>query len=140
MARDSCLARVGAGVAVGGAVGGAVGAVYGTYEAIRYKPVSPPSVATKPVLIIAHHNCHHFTINITIAISINCHPFFATIDPQHMPRFELVECSLVNWDLTNQIVPGILKIRYIGQTTLGSAAIFGLFLGAGSLIHCGKSY
>ncbi|KAJ0089252.1 hypothetical protein Patl1_33274 [Pistacia atlantica] len=37
MARDSCLARVGAGVAVGGAVGGAVGAVYGTYEAIRYK-------------------------------------------------------------------------------------------------------
>ncbi|KAJ6702930.1 hypothetical protein OIU85_028948 [Salix viminalis] len=35
MARDSCLARVTAGVAVGGAVGGAVGAVYGTYEAIR---------------------------------------------------------------------------------------------------------
>lgn len=37
-------------------------------------------------------------------------------------------------------VPGLMKIRYIGQTTLGSAAIFGLFLGAGSLIHCGKSY
>ncbi|KAL8211404.1 hypothetical protein R6Q57_005841 [Mikania cordata] len=37
MARDSCLARVTAGVAVGGAVGGAVGAVYGTYEAVRYK-------------------------------------------------------------------------------------------------------
>nr|XP_015614537.2 uncharacterized protein LOC107279222 [Oryza sativa Japonica Group] len=37
-------------------------------------------------------------------------------------------------------VPGLLKIRYIGQTTVGSAAIFGLFLGAGSLIHCGKSY
>ncbi|KAH8498751.1 hypothetical protein H0E87_017616 [Populus deltoides] len=74
MARDSCLARVTAGVAVGGAIGGAVGAVYGTYEAVRYK------------------------------------------------------------------VPGLLKIRYIGQTTLGSAAIFGLFLGAGSLIHCGKSY
>uniref|UniRef100_A0A2N9FMN7 Uncharacterized protein n=1 Tax=Fagus sylvatica TaxID=28930 RepID=A0A2N9FMN7_FAGSY len=37
MARDSCLARVTAGVAVGGAVGGAVGAVYGTYEAIRFK-------------------------------------------------------------------------------------------------------
>nr|KAJ0220103.1 hypothetical protein LSAT_V11C200062290 [Lactuca sativa] len=36
-------------------------------------------------------------------------------------------------------VPGLMKIRYIGQTTLGSAAIFGLFLGAGSLIHCGKS-
>ncbi|GAA0172302.1 hypothetical protein Leryth_008530 [Lithospermum erythrorhizon] len=37
-------------------------------------------------------------------------------------------------------VPGLLKIRHIGKTTLGSAGIFGLFLGAGSLIHCGKSY
>ncbi|KMZ64928.1 hypothetical protein ZOSMA_342G00020 [Zostera marina] len=72
--KDSCLARIGAGVAIGGAVGGAVGAVYGTYEAFRFK------------------------------------------------------------------VPGLLKIRHIGQTTIGSAAIFGLFLGAGSLIHCGKSY
>ncbi|KAB5520571.1 hypothetical protein DKX38_024890 [Salix brachista] len=77
MARDSCLARITAGVAVGGAIGGAVGAVYGTYEAVS---------------------------------------------------------------LTKIQVPGLLKIRYIGQTTLGSAAIFGLFLGAGSLIHCGKSY
>ncbi|KAB5565052.1 hypothetical protein DKX38_005106 [Salix brachista] len=41
MARDSCLARVTAGVAVGGAVGGAVGAVYGTYEAIRNRVISP---------------------------------------------------------------------------------------------------
>ncbi|KAJ4847220.1 hypothetical protein Tsubulata_008469 [Turnera subulata] len=37
-------------------------------------------------------------------------------------------------------VPGLMKVRHIGQTTLGSAAVFGLFLGAGSLIHCGKSY
>ncbi|GAB2287073.1 hypothetical protein Dimus_021458 [Dionaea muscipula] len=72
--RDSCLARVTAGVALGGAIGGAVGAVFGTYEAIKYK------------------------------------------------------------------VPGLLKIRHIGQTTVGSAAIFGLFLGAGTLIQCGKSY
>ncbi|XP_056169475.1 uncharacterized protein LOC115669783 isoform X1 [Syzygium oleosum] len=88
MARDSCLARVGAGVAVGGAIGGAVGAVYGTYEAIRYKE--------------------------------------ATV--------KLYGCTL------QMYVPGLMKIRYVGQTTLGSAAIFGLFLGAGSLIHCGKSY
>ncbi|XP_043697451.1 uncharacterized protein LOC122648286 [Telopea speciosissima] len=33
---------------------------------------------------------------------------------------------------------GLLKISYIGQTTLGSATIFGLFLGARSLMHCGK--
>ncbi|KAH7281874.1 hypothetical protein KP509_35G000100 [Ceratopteris richardii] len=37
-------------------------------------------------------------------------------------------------------IPGAMKIRHIGQTTLGSAALFGLFLAAGSLIHCGKSY
>nr|XP_043632894.1 reactive oxygen species modulator 1 [Erigeron canadensis] len=37
-------------------------------------------------------------------------------------------------------IPGLMKIRHIGQTTLRSAGIFGLFLGAGSLIHCGKSY
>lgn len=35
-------------------------------------------------------------------------------------------------------VPGIYKVRYIGQTTLSSAAVFGLFLGAGSLLHCGR--
>ncbi|CDP08462.1 unnamed protein product [Coffea canephora] len=72
MRRDSCLAKVTAGVVVGGAIGGAVGACYGTFDAIRCK------------------------------------------------------------------VPGLLKIRYIGQSTLGSAAVFGLFLGAGSLIHCTK--
>ncbi|KVI08042.1 Reactive oxygen species modulator 1 [Cynara cardunculus var. scolymus] len=44
------------------------------------------------------------------------------------------------YDAIRNKVPGLLKIRYIGQATVGSAAIFGLFLGAGSLIHCGKSY
>ncbi|KAK7323309.1 hypothetical protein VNO77_26776 [Canavalia gladiata] len=39
-------------------------------------------------------------------------------------------------------VPGVLKIRHIGQTTLGSAAVFSLFLAAGTLILfvCFKSY
>ncbi|KAM0839789.1 hypothetical protein ACQ4PT_060085 [Festuca glaucescens] len=37
-------------------------------------------------------------------------------------------------------IPGLLKIRHIGQATVGSAALFGLFLGAGSLIQCGKNY
>ncbi|KAL6284633.1 hypothetical protein ACE6H2_015562 [Prunus campanulata] len=36
-------------------------------------------------------------------------------------------------------MPGLLKIRHVGQTTLSSAALFGLFLGAGSLIHCGRN-
>ncbi|EPS59803.1 hypothetical protein M569_15003, partial [Genlisea aurea] len=37
-------------------------------------------------------------------------------------------------------IQGFYKLRHVGRTTLGSAAVFGLFLGAGSLIHCGKSY
>jgi len=36
-------------------------------------------------------------------------------------------------------IPGLYKIRYIGQTTVSSAAIFGLFLGAGSFLQCGRS-
>ncbi|KAL6778706.1 hypothetical protein ACKKBG_A04970 [Auxenochlorella protothecoides x Auxenochlorella symbiontica] len=35
-------------------------------------------------------------------------------------------------------IPGMQKIRYIGKTTTSSAAVFGLFLGAGSLLHCGR--
>ncbi|GMH44871.1 hypothetical protein BSKO_12828 [Bryopsis sp. KO-2023] len=35
-------------------------------------------------------------------------------------------------------VPGIYKIRHVGQTTLAYTALFGLFLAAGSLLHCGK--
>mmetsp|Transcript_12032 Transcript_12032/g.38101 ORF Transcript_12032/g.38101 Transcript_12032/m.38101 type:complete len:98 (+) Transcript_12032:143-436(+) len=37
-------------------------------------------------------------------------------------------------------VPGLAqKVRYIGRTTVGSSAVFGLFLAAGSLIRCGRS-
>ena len=61
-------------------------------------------------------------------------------------------------------VPGIYKLRYVGNATLGSAAVrplhacmllpraqapswtrklsaqvFGVFLAAGSLLHCGRS-
>ncbi|XP_066386907.1 uncharacterized protein [Miscanthus floridulus] len=37
-------------------------------------------------------------------------------------------------------IPGLLKIRYIGRATVSTAALFGLFMGAGSLIHSGRSY
>jgi hypothetical protein len=32
----------------------------------------------------------------------------------------------------------MLKVRYIGKTTTSSAAVFGLFLAAGSLLQCGR--
>ena len=35
-------------------------------------------------------------------------------------------------------VPGLLKVRHIGRATVGSSALFGLFLGAGSLLQCGR--
>ncbi|PIA48164.1 hypothetical protein AQUCO_01400622v1 [Aquilegia coerulea] len=35
-------------------------------------------------------------------------------------------------------IPGALKIRHVGQSTLASAGMFGLFLGIGSILHCGK--
>lgn len=44
------------------------------------------------------------------------------------------------FDAFQRRIPGLLKVRYIGQMTMGSAAVFGLFLGAGSLIQCGKNY
>ncbi|KAK7243369.1 hypothetical protein RIF29_38162 [Crotalaria pallida] len=39
------------------------------------------------------------------------------------------------YDAIRYKVPGFLKIRHIGQTTLGSAAVFSLFLAAGTLIR-----
>jgi len=39
------------------------------------------------------------------------------------------------FDVETFQVPGFLKIRHIGQTTLGSAAVFSLFLAAGTLIR-----
>ena len=35
-------------------------------------------------------------------------------------------------------VPGLLKVRHIGRATVGSSALFGLFLSAGSLLQCGR--
>jgi hypothetical protein len=35
-------------------------------------------------------------------------------------------------------VPGLLKIRVIGRSTVTSSALFGLFLSAGSLLQCGR--
>ncbi|KAL6753331.1 hypothetical protein V8C86DRAFT_2587754 [Haematococcus lacustris] len=44
------------------------------------------------------------------------------------------------WDAFRFKVPGMLKIRHIGNATLSTGAIFGTFLAAGALLHCGKSY
>jgi len=110
------------------------GALYGTYEAFRYKvrqAVLVRDCCSKPARCVC-----------TRELCVDTHgPGFAAQ------------------------VPGIYKIRYVGQTTLSSAAVravccfkapnghmpepcsggdvcvlqvFGLFLGAGSLLHCGR--
>ncbi|KAI5410846.1 hypothetical protein KIW84_056114 [Lathyrus oleraceus] len=43
--------------------------------------------------------------------------------------------AIANMGCELKKVPGFLKIRHIGQTTLGSAAVFSLFLAAGTLIR-----
>lgn len=48
------------------------------------------------------------------------------------------QCALTRRAFSLAQVPGLLKVRYIGRTTVSSAAIFGLFLGAGSLLQCGR--
>ncbi|KAL5720014.1 hypothetical protein ACHQM5_012726 [Ranunculus cassubicifolius] len=34
--------------------------------------------------------------------------------------------------------PALLKIRHVGQRTVGSSILFGLFLGVGGLLNCGR--
>jgi len=43
------------------------------------------------------------------------------------------------WDAFKFKIPGMFKIRHIGQTTVTTGAIFGTFLAAGALLHCGKN-
>lgn len=64
MARDSCLARVTAGVAVGGAVGGAVG---------NFSPLKPQYIAdsVKPLF----HGCFSTNIALDIVASFSDYPF-----------------------------------------------------------------
>lgn len=35
-------------------------------------------------------------------------------------------------------IPGLLKIRHIGKATVQTGAVFGTFLAAGALLHCGR--
>ena len=99
------------GAALGGAVGGAVGASYGTYEAFAYK-----------VCVVFFSLC--FSPN----------NYFKAL-----MMTKMMLCTVITTDepLLLQI-PGMLKVRHIGRTTLGSAGLFSLFLGAGSLLHCGR--
>ncbi|WVZ01473.1 hypothetical protein V8G54_027542 [Vigna mungo] len=114
MARDNVLTRVATGAAVGGAIGGAVGAVYGTYDAIRYKIVGNRDGFSHSTTFPSLTSSVPLTFSRALSKKLNGYQFLLWLQ---------------------QIVPGFLKIRHIGQTTLGSAAVFSLFLAAGTLIR-----
>ena len=103
------MQRVLTGAALGGAVGGAVGACYGTYEAFAYKV-----------------RLYDWT---THAIRFDPSPFSFSLT---------IDCLSLFLSLFFAQIPGMLKVRHIGRTTMGSAGLFSLFLGAGSLLHCGR--
>ncbi|KAH7548563.1 hypothetical protein JRO89_XS14G0165900 [Xanthoceras sorbifolium] len=112
-------------------------AVYGTYEAVKYKTMFCGCNVANCVSVGTMEWTPAFdwgkrVFNVLFGSS------YEQIEKTFKER-KAISLGMDFW-LNTLIVPGLLKIRYIGQTTVGSAAIFGLFLGAGSLIHCGKSY
>ena len=116
MAESRCMQRVLTGAALGGAVGGAVGACYGTYEAFAYK--------VRAYDWTTPHNARFVSILFFL-------PLFLLAD-------DLIDCLSLFLSLFFAQIPGMLKVRHIGRTTMGSAGLFSLFLGAGSLLHCGR--
>ncbi|KAG5066327.1 hypothetical protein JHK86_010058 [Glycine max] len=148
MARDSVLTRVATGAAVGGAIGGAVGAVYGTYDAIRYKyhlvlpvaeSITDPSFGLVPA---GFPETDSYVVLKYPKIFRTCTIQGALVELtllllSFLERSCEAHCHRENVKLSKlfEKVPGLLKIRHIGQTTLGSAAVFSLFLAAGTLIR-----
>ena len=111
-----CTQRVLTGAALGGAVGGAVGACYGTYEAFAYK-----------VRVLFEFARFH-------VLSLSLFALLSNADTLYVFDRLLSLCFFRGYTQ----IPGMLKVRHIGRTTMGSAGLFSLFLGAGSLLHCGR--
>ena len=110
-----CTQRVLTGAALGGAVGGAVGACYGTYEAFAYK-------------------VRVFVNSRVSTSSLSLFALLSNADTLYVFDRLLSLCFFRGYTQ----IPGMLKVRHIGRTTMGSAGLFSLFLGAGSLLHCGR--
>lgn len=43
-----------------------------------------------------------------------------------------------SWEALKLPVPFLYRLRHVGQTSVQSAAMFGLCLGAGAFINCGR--
>jgi len=128
MLDERCANRVISGAGLGAAVGAAVGSAYGSWEAVNYvRPPDPrvaaiaPSFTPDPIVVSRARR----VVSSLLLLLLRRRPPTRLI--RLFPRASIDQ------------IPGFAyKIRHVGRTTLGSAALFGLFLGAGSLLQCGR--
>jgi Reactive mitochondrial oxygen species modulator 1 len=127
---ERCMKRVGAGATVGAAVGGAVGV---------QQPLPAPCSLLSACWCL-QVLCMAPTRRSPTRWAPRCCliplPWRGVLCGCLGPRSGSLSALLTLLLLAQ--VPGLLKVRYIGKTTTQSAALFGLFLAAGSLLQCGK--
>ena len=126
MLDERCANRVISGAGLGAAVGAAVGSAYGSWEAVNYvRPPDPrvaaiaPSFTPDPIVVSrARRVVSSLLLLLLLLLLLRRRPPTRLI--RLFPRASIDQ------------IPGFAyKIRHVGRTTLGSAALFGLFLGAG---------
>jgi hypothetical protein len=128
MLDERCANRVISGAGLGAAVGSA----YGSWEAVNYvRPPDPrvaaiaPSFTPDPIVVSRARRVVSSLLLLLLLLLLRRRPPTRLI--RLFPRASIDQ------------IPGFAyKIRHVGRTTLGSAALFGLFLGAGSLLQCGR--
>ena len=126
--------RVISGAGLGAAVGAAVGSAYGSWEAVNYvRPPDPrvaaiaPSFTPDPIVVSRARRVVSSPLLLLLLLLLLLRRRPPTRLIRLFPRASIDQ------------IPGFAyKIRHVGRTTLGSAALFGLFLGAGSLLQCGR--
>lgn len=107
---QQCANRVATGAAVGGALGASIG--------------TPPILSSCTRSLIDRYDDRAYDVYMSLNMCVFCSGDAGAL--------------YGTYEAFRYKVPGLYKIRYIGQTTVSSAAVFGLFLGAGSLLHCGR--
>eukprot|EP00877_Chromochloris_zofingiensis_P006645 jgi/Chrzof1/2233/Cz11g07190.t1 len=50
-----------------------------------------------------------------------------------------VGAMMGTYEAFRQKIPGIYKIRFVGQQTVGTGMVFGMFLAIGAFVHCGRN-
>lgn len=128
---ERCMKRVTAGATVGAAVGGAVGVTCPACLA----PCSSAHARRR-----LRRGCVRHIRGVSIPGACRRPRSAASTLGSGAPSLTGALSHALRLAGTSSQVPGLLKVRHIGKTTTSSAAIFGLFLAAGSLLQCGKRH